>query len=183
MATLEEAFAAQRAAADSFTRAARAVPDAMWNVPRAPGKWSPAQVADHVAVSTRVAHDTMAGKPVMRGIPAFLRWLPRMLFFNKVLSSGFPATSKAPAVFAPAHEPMPRGDLLARLDTDTAAFESGVRAAARGGATQFEHMFFGRIAFADYVTFNALHLDHHREQLPIAAAGAPSGGGAPARVP
>lgn len=165
-ANLDSALQAQRTAADAFKAAALEVPDSLWNVPRAPGKWSPAQVVDHVGVSTKVARDAIAEKAGMGGVPKLLRWMARKFYFAKVMANGFPKVGKGPPVFAPAHDPMPRPDLITRLDAEVAAMESDVRAAAAAGKTTFEHTFFGRLAVADYVMFNALHLDHHREQLP-----------------
>ncbi|MDA1082562.1 MAG: DinB family protein [Gemmatimonadetes bacterium] len=168
MADLDSALKAQRTAADAFKAAAVKVPDSVWNVPRAPGKWSPAQVTDHVGVSTKVVRDAIAEKGGMGGIPRFIRWLPRKLFFDKVIAKGFPKTAKGPPAFAPAHEPKLRPDLVARIDAELDALDAEVRAMAASGKTTFEHTFFGRIAVADYVMFNAYHLDHHREQLPAA---------------
>ncbi|MEA3245385.1 MAG: DinB family protein [Gemmatimonadota bacterium] len=159
-------MADQQRAADAFKAAVLAVPEGAWNVPRAPGKWSPAQVVDHVGVSTRVARNAVAGNAGMGGIPKFLRWLPRKTFFEKVLAKGFPVQGRGPAVFAPARDPMPRQKLIEQLDHELSVFVADARAAAAAGTTTFEHTFFGRIAIADYITFNARHLDHHREQLP-----------------
>jgi hypothetical protein len=50
MQTLDVVLAANRSAVDDLIAAAeRATPN--WTTPRAPGKWSPAQVAEHVARS------------------------------------------------------------------------------------------------------------------------------------
>lgn len=169
MSDLETALTAQRRAADAFKHAAADVNDAAWNVPRAPGKWTTAQVVDHVGVSTRVARLAILGEINMGGIPKFLRWLPRVLYFKKVVATGFPKTGKGPPVFAPAPQPAPRPELIRQLDAEIDQLEHAVRALARTGTTHFEHTFFGRVAIADYVMFNAHHLDHHREQLPGAA--------------
>lgn len=166
MSDLETALAAQRRGADAFKAAAVAVHDAAWNVPRAQGKWTPAQVTDHVGVSTRVARQAILGEVNMGGLPSFLRWLPRVLYFKKVVASGFPKTGKGPPVFAPARQPAPRPELIRQLDAEIDQLERAVRDLAKAGTTHFEHTFFGRVAIADYVMFNARHLDHHREQLP-----------------
>ncbi|HVZ48090.1 MAG TPA: hypothetical protein VG916_04865, partial [Gemmatimonadaceae bacterium] len=57
-------------------------------------------------------------------------------------------------------------ELIAQIEREVAGMERDARAAAANGVTTFEHTFFGRLAIADYVMFNALHFDHHREQLP-----------------
>jgi hypothetical protein len=163
---VESAIALQRHAADNFKSAALRVPEPAWNVPRAPGKWSPAQVTDHVGVTTKVAHDALAGRANMGGIPKFLRPIAGAFFFKPVIAKGFPKKGKGPAIMAPAHEPMPREQLLRRLDDEVESIARAAADMARAGRTHFEHSFFGRLAVADYIRFNALHLDHHREQLP-----------------
>lgn len=166
MTEVESAIALQRHAADNFKSAALRVPEPAWNVPRAPGKWSPAQVTDHVGVTTKVAHDALAGRANMGGIPKFLRPIAGAFFFKPVIAKGFPKKGKGPAIMAPAHEPMPREQLLRRLDDEVESIARAAADMARAGRTHFEHSFFGRLAVADYIRFNALHLDHHREQLP-----------------
>lgn len=169
MNDLDSALEAQRTAADAFESAVRAVPDASWNVPREPGKWSPAQVADHVVVSTRVARGAFAGTAGMAGIPRFLRGLARTFYFDKVVMKGFPRKGKGPPAFAPAQDPAPRADLLARLEEEVAAFEEAARTGRDAGRITLEHGFFGRIAIGDYVLFNARHLDHHAPNFPAPA--------------
>ena len=167
MSDLDAAIAAQRRAADAYKAAALAVNESVWNTPRAPGKWSPAQVTDHVGLSTKVARDFMAGKPGMGNLPFFLRPVLSTFFLRPVLKKGaFPKTGRGPSIFAPAHSPMPREQLCARIDSEIAAIEADARAMVNSGKAEFTHGFFGRMAVADYVTFNALHFDHHREQLP-----------------
>ena len=167
MADLESALAAQRRAAADFNAAALKVSDSAWNVPRAPGKWSPAQVTDHVGIATKVARDATAEKVLVGSLPRFLRPIMRKFFFDKIIRNGaFPRKGKGPPVFAPAHEPLPREQLCARIDSEANAFEADVRAMAKAGKTEFTHGFFGRISVAQYVMFNSLHFDHHREQLP-----------------
>ena len=167
MADLDSALAAQSHAAADFKAAAIKVSDSLWNVPRAPGKWSPAQVTDHVGLATKVARDAMGEKAPMGSLPRFLRPILRIFFFDKIIRNGaFPREGKGPPVFKPADQPMPREQLCVRIDTEVAAMESDARAMVKAGKTEFTHGFFGRVAVADYVMFNALHFDHHREQLP-----------------
>ena len=141
--------------------------DSLWNVQRAPGKWSPAQVTDHVGLATKVARDSMGEKVPMGSLPRFLRPILRKFFFDKIIRNGaFPREGKGPPVFKPADQPLPREQLCARIDSEANAFESDARAMAKAGKPKFTHGFFGRVSVADYLMFNALHFDHHREQLP-----------------
>ena len=166
MSDLASAIAAQQRAADAFAAAARAVPDATWNVPRAPGKWSPAQVTDHVGVATKIGRGAVTGTVNMGSLPRFLRPIAGALFFKPVLRRGFPKKSMGPAIMAPAHEPMDRETLIARLQEEVGGAARDALEMAANGATHFDHTFFGKVSLADYIMFNALHLDHHREQLP-----------------
>ena len=50
-----------------------------------------------------------------------------------------------------------------------AEMEVLTRALEKAGKRTFVHGFFGEVSLADYVMFNALHFDHHREQLPVKA--------------
>lgn len=167
MLDLESAIAAQRKAADAFKAAALRVNESAWNTPRAPGKWSPAQVTDHVGVTVKLARGAMGGKSPMGSLPFFLRPILRSFFFEPVLKKGFPKKGKGHSVFAPAHSPMPRDQLCARIDSEVAALEADARAMANSGKVEFTRGFFGRVPVADYVMFNALHFDRHREQLPV----------------
>ena len=64
MAGLDDALTLNRDAAQRFLATARAVPPERWVTPVAPGKWSPAQIVDHVATSTEVAPE---GDPRRQG--------------------------------------------------------------------------------------------------------------------
>lgn len=169
MPDLEAALAAQRKAAEAFKATALAVPESVWKVPRAPGKWSPAQVVDHVGIASHVVVTVMQGRGDVPKIPKFLRWLPRKTYFDPVLRKGFPKKSYTTKAFVPPAEPAPRAALVARLETEIAAVEAEARAMAARGQASFDHTMFGTLAVADYVTFNTLHLDHHRTQLPGAS--------------
>src|SRR5579871_4050407 len=99
MPTLDDAIAANRAAGKKFLSTARTVAKEKWAQPVAPGKWSPAQILDHVAVATEVALRAIKGDASMGSIPRFLRFLPRTLGFNPTIKSGrFPEKQRGPAI-------------------------------------------------------------------------------------
>jgi hypothetical protein len=166
MSALDDALLANRAAAKQFLATARTVAKEKWAAPIAPGKWSPAQIAEHVALTTEVALKAIKGDKSMGSIPSFLRWIPRKLGFDPTIKKGrFPEKQRGPAIFKPSDANADYETSAARFDRAIDALESHVRDLAKAGTTAFEHSFFGHVVIADYVKFNALHSEHHERQL------------------
>jgi DinB superfamily len=141
-------------------------PDAAWLRPRAPGKWSPAQVTEHVAIAYEVAHAVVAGTYTGRTAPRIIRLVIRAIGFNPILRKGrFPIGTKAPSIFQPGETPGSVSDVTARLEKAAGGFVSAVEAAARRGQPVVDHPFFGRVSLSDYSRLQALHTRHHRDQL------------------
>ena len=167
MPTLEDVIAENRKATDHFLATARKVPAAKWAQPVAPGKWSPAQIVDHIAVTTEVALKAINGDPSMGSIPKFLRFLPRKLGFDPTIKKGrFPEKQRGPKVFAPSPDHPAYEASAAKIERAITALESHVRTVLAAGTHSFEHSFFGRIAIIDYIRFGTLHTEHHERQLP-----------------
>lgn len=110
MADAELVIASHRRAVSAFVDAARAVPPSQWATPRAPGKWSPGQVTEHVALayeqSGRMLHGTFTGPAK----PWYQRLLARWLGLPSLLKRGDSARalSKRQTSFDPArHRPPP----------------------------------------------------------------------------
>ena len=94
MADVNDVLAANRAAVLDLVAAAERSA-ATWTTPRAPGKWSPSQVVEHVAGGLEEAANIVSGAPSIPMPPAFLRPLLR-LYFNRILKKGvFPKGWKA----------------------------------------------------------------------------------------
>ena len=73
MIDLKTVLANNREAVADFLNTASALAPSDWGRPRAPGKWSPGQVTEHVAltyeVSRRILHGTTAeGEGVLRSV-------------------------------------------------------------------------------------------------------------------
>jgi hypothetical protein len=171
MSDLESRLSANRAAMSSFLAAAKSVASEQWAQPVAPGKWSPAQIADHVAISYEVAVRVIAGDSKMGSAPRFVRPIVRAVGFNRILRNGaFPEKLKGPQVFAPSTGHPSYEASAARLEKAVASLESQARDMARAGARGFDHPIFGRVSVADYVRFSELHARHHESQLPIQRA-------------
>jgi hypothetical protein len=169
MADLTTALQTHHQAVDDFVAAAGAVPSVKWGEARAAGKWSPGQVAEHVALAYEVNRRVLHGMAPGAAAPRFLRPLIRTFLLNPVLRRGaFIPGSKSPKVFRPSASPAFPAELLARLQAAANAFEVDAAAAATAGGT-IEHPFFGRLSLIDFVRLQEIHTRHHRGQVARAA--------------
>jgi hypothetical protein len=168
MGDLQTALEAHHRAVDDFIAAARAVPSDRWGQPRAPGKWSPAQVAEHLTLACEVSRRVLHGTAPGAAVPRLLRPLIRRFLLGPVLRRGsFIPGSRSPKVFRPSSSPAPAAELLARLQAAANAFE--LDAAASGGPT-VEHPVFGRLPLVDFLRLQEIHARHHRGQVLVPAA-------------
>lgn len=158
-------LAANRDAADRFLALARAVPADRWGQPRAPGKWSPAQLVEHVALAYEtyvlLLHGAVPGGP-----PRWIRPVVRKLMLDGILRRGtFPGFAPAPAILEPGESPAgaPAPDLVQRLEGAARSFDA--EAAAHPSAT-LDHPWFGRMPVTDLVRLAEIHTRHHSRQLP-----------------
>ncbi len=167
MADVAEALRQNRAAVDELLAAAEGA-HAVWAQPRAPGKWSPAQLVEHVARALEQSAHMIAGQPSdFPTFPRLLRPVLRGIFFNKVLKSGrFPGGARTNKALDPATGPATPADARIRLQAALGRLEQAAR--SRGaGEQRVNSTIFGWVPLHDYVTFQALHTRHHRGQLPV----------------
>lgn len=165
MTDLHTALQSHHQAVDDFVAAARGVPSPRWGQPRAPGKWSPGQVAEHLALAYEVNRRVLDGTSPGPAAPRLLRPLVRRFLLNPVLRRGsfFPG-SRSPKVFRPGASPAPPTELLGRLQSAANVFETDTAVAAKAGGT-IEHPFFGRLSLVDFVRLQEIHARHHRRQV------------------
>ena len=71
MTELETALAENRAAVEEFVAAGRALDAARWRAPVGEGKWTPAQIAEHLAIIYEYNRKVMVG--TAPGVPWLLR--------------------------------------------------------------------------------------------------------------
>ena len=164
MADLETTLHVHHQAIDAFLATARAIPAAQWSRPRAAGKWSPGQIAEHLALAYEVSRGVLQGAAPGAAAPRFLRPLIRTFLLQPVLRRGrFIPGSKSPRVFRPSGTPVAPTVLLDRLQAAAQAFE---RYAATARTPTINHPFFGRLSVVDFVRLQEIHTQHHRGQLP-----------------
>jgi hypothetical protein len=167
MAGLQTVLSTHHQAVEAFLAAARAIPALQWSQPRLPGKWSPGQVAEHIALAYEVNRGVLHGRAAAASAPRLLRPLIRRFALQPVLRRGrFIPGSKSPKVFRPSTSPAAPAVLLDRLQAAAAGFEADALAA---GVTTIDHPFFGRLPLVDFVRLQEIHTEHHRGQLLPAA--------------
>ena len=161
------ALAANLAAARDFMTATDQL-GAAWTTPRAPGKWSPAQLTEHIAMTYDSSCRLMRGESIgLPSLPRFLRPLLRRFILRKILETGsFGRPARTFKPFEPVNQPSTPAAGRARLEGAVAAFEKQVRSATPIGDFTFEHPAFGKLHVSDYVRLQEVHTLHHMKQLP-----------------
>jgi hypothetical protein len=165
MADVNAALAGTRSSVNDLIASAERCRD-NWHAPRAPGKWSPSQIVEHIARALEESANVVSGAPAkFPKLPRFVRPLLRSVVFNRVLKTGtFPKgrTSKA---FNPDRGPETPAQARARLESAFSAFEQACRRAA---GQKVDTSIFGPVTVEDYARFQELHVRHHCRQMPAA---------------
>jgi len=168
MNDLAEALRQNRAAVAELLAAAEGA-HAEWAQPPAPGKWSPAQLVEHVARALEQSGRVIAGQPSdFPTFPRLVRPVLRGIFFNKVLKRGrFPGGARTNTALDPATGPATPAEARVRLEAALGTLEQAAR--SRGaGEQRANSTIFGWVPLPDYVMFQAIHTRHHCRRLPAA---------------
>ena len=164
MADINDVLADNRAAVlDLAAAAGRSA--ATWTTPRAPGKWSPSQVVEHVVRGLEEAANVVSGTPSIPMPPAFLRLLARLFFYWILKKGAFPNGFKAHKAMNPTTGPATPAEARVRLEGALARFDQECRRWVASG----QHNVctgFGTVSVEDFVRFNAIHTRHHSKQMP-----------------
>ena len=164
----ERAVREHRAALSAFLRTAAGVPVEAWERPLGEGKWTPAEVTEHLALSydavlrERSGGGAMAPR-VSSARQTVLRWLllPHMLFHRTM------PRVRAPREVRPAPTGLGREEALERLRRAGEQAEEAYRTAPDARLT---HPYFGSLDRSRGFRLIALHIDHHQGQLRASAA-------------
>lgn len=165
MPDVNAVLAANHAAVNDLIAAAERSGSA-WTTPRAPRKWSPSQVVEHVARALEESANVVAGTPSkFPTFPVFLRPLVRALFFNRVLKNQAFPKARTTKAFDPANGPSTPADARVRLEAAVARFEQTCRALAASDRNVSSTLF-GSVSVEDFARFQEIHTRHHRKQIP-----------------
>jgi hypothetical protein len=167
MADLEQSLANVHSAVGSLLSAADGA-GAVWTVPRAPGKWSPSQVVEHVARIMEESAKVASGMPSkFPTIPFFVRPIARALVFKRILRRNAFLKMKTGEGFDPPAGSATPAQARIRLEAALTEFERACLARADSGQ-KVASTIFGPVAVSDFARFQELHVRHHRLQMPDA---------------
>jgi hypothetical protein len=138
---------------------------AAWTAPRAPGKWSPSQIVEHVARSIEESANVASGRPSkFPNFPAPLRPVIRGLLFRRVLKKAAFPKAKTNKAMDPARGPATPSEGRDRLLAAHKQFEDACRQLASRGEPM-RTTTFGVVGVEDYVRFMEIHTRHHARQI------------------
>lgn len=165
MSDLDSVLASNRAALADFLATAERC-EAVWRTPRAPGKWSPAQLSEHVARSLEEAANEVSGQPSkFPNLPFFLKPVARSMLFNRVLRTGGFPKAKTSKPFNPEAGPTSPAQARSRLEAAMTRLDEACRSRGQG-EQQVRTVTFGTVTVADYARFQGIHVQHHGKQFP-----------------
>ncbi len=153
-------------AVDSFAALATGVAAKRWAVEPAAGKWSPAQVTEHVLLSYEALFRELHEGAAMRLRTTWWRRVfLRAVFLPRILRTGrIPAGVLAPRELRPAGTALDQAASIEKLRAS--ARRADEELASRGRSVRVTHPYFGALEGFDVLRFFAIHTSHHAEQLP-----------------
>ena len=164
MTDIDQALAASRDAVEELIGAGEGSGSA-WTAARAPGKWSPSQIVEHVARSLEESAHMAAGRPSkFPKLPAVIHPVVRGLLFKRVLRKGGFPKAKTNKAMDPANGPATPAEGRARLEAAHQKFDEACRQIASQG-NRMRTTIFGAVPVEDYVRFMELHTRHHGKQM------------------
>jgi len=152
----------------AYLDAAARLSDAAWTRPWRSGRWTPAQITEHLVMTYRVFIGEVNGGPAMRlKLTPFRRrvlrvfLLPHMLFHRT-----FPRGAVAPRELRPEQAPLPeKARALEEMRELGERFEREAVRARAAGRDRVTHPFFGEIDLTRGMRLCAVHLEHHTRQV------------------
>ena len=155
-------------AADDLAAAAERVPAEKWLVPRGEGKWSPAEVVEHL----NMAYDVLlaeleSGRGMQIRTKFWQRMYLRVVYLPRLLRGGpCPEGIRAPRELRqPVANPNQSSAIAGFRERAARLRSSAAKAIADGRKVRLTHPYFGTSPLADSVLFCARHVQHHRKQI------------------
>lgn len=146
-----------------------------WRIPRADGKWTPAQETAHVILAYETLLRELRGGQglALRATPLRRRFY-RLIGLTSILWRGkIPVAARAPRETRPDDVTAPAAELLARLQTLASEFETDMTRAWRERPdARLTHHLFGTLSLDQAIRLMTVHTRHHAAFLPVLPAAA-----------
>ena len=157
------------AAAESLARTAENVDPQKWLVPRANGKWTPAQVVDHLNRAYEVVTcEVEGGKGMTLRLTFPKRLFLRLMYLRRILRGGyFPEGAPAPYETRPGQGAADQSAAIAEFRSRARKFSEAVaKAYDSGRRIRVTHAYFGTAPVDKATLLCVRHIEHHEKQLP-----------------
>jgi hypothetical protein len=168
---LEKAAADHLAAIEALARTVESLDRGAWNIAREPGKWTPAEIAQHLILSYGPPLAELGGGA---GFSVRLPWWKRTVLRWKVLpkilyAEQFPKGAPAPREARPKEGAASPEEAARLLRENAGEFARRLSEAAAARSVRLSHSYFGKLTAPQILKLMAVHAHHHRAQLPSAA--------------
>jgi hypothetical protein len=168
----DRAVRAHAIALERFLDCAAAVPPSKWSEPLAPGKWTPAEVVEHLVLAYETVGRELSGGAGMRVVlPGWKRLIARLFYLPRIIAGrGFPKGAKAPRETRPVSVRGTQAEVVSAMRSIASGVERQMLDAHGRAGRRLTHAYFGRMTFEQGMLMQVRHLDHHRAQLDALAA-------------
>lgn len=138
-----------------------------WRTPWAEGKWTVAELCEHLALMYEVALEELGGRggAALRVSPRMATALRIVLLPHILFHRSIPVSAKAPREIRPTGRAIPREEMLELLADLSTAFLIELRKAHKHDERKLNHPYFGPIRPLQLLQFSTVHVHHHRRQL------------------
>ncbi len=167
--TLRRALDLHESASAKLLEVAESIPEAEWRNPVQEGKWSTAELVEHLNNTYDILLSELSGGVGMRiRTKAWQRLLLRLTIVPRIMRSGtFPKNAVAPKEIRPLNVPDREPAIAAFRERAKKLEEMAIAAAPEQKVT---HAYFGRSSVANGVILCSRHIQHHEKQLRNRAA-------------
>jgi hypothetical protein len=162
------AVADHRRAVNNFVHTAEALSNDAWHRAVADGKWSPAEIAEHLNLTYAALLRELAGGSAIRiRTSRWQRWLLRWTILPRVLRHGrIPPGVRAVREVRPGGGPFDRAEVLGRLRSQCEFINAALGPDGKAPRARVTHPFFGKLDAQQALRFCTVHAAHHQRQLP-----------------
>ncbi|HUP46918.1 MAG TPA: DinB family protein [Thermoanaerobaculia bacterium] len=154
-------------AASALADTAEKLAGARWLTPRAEGKWTPAEIVEHLNLSYEtLLRELAGGKGMQVRTKLWQRLLLRFTLMPKLLRGGKFPLARAPRETRPAAaNPDPVSAIAAFRERSLRLDALAAEVVASGRRRKLTHAYFGSASVPKAVLLCARHVQHHQKQL------------------